>query len=496
VSTGLVDQNADSQVILIAEWIWSIAYFITLFFAIVVLLMERGDPAKTLSWIIVMLVIPILGMVLYNFFGASFKEEGKLKRIDEKSRELSSKYRTIIADAVPPLPDMGPQKLVLDIVYKNIRFLAHDPKSTLFKNTDYTLLIDGPDTFSAIKKDIRAARHHIHMEYFIWTDDKLGQEIKELLIEKVKEGVIVRILLDGVGCKSLSNAYINSLKSEGIEVEVFRPLWKAIVDSYSNFRNHRKIVVIDGHTGYTGGINVDGKYIEGDPDLGKWHDTHVKVEGDGAKGLQMTFLIDWFQQTKQEIVDPIYFPKTHVKNDQLSHIVPSGHQSEWDGIKQAYINSFYSADTYLYLITPYLSPNETLINGLKSAALTGVDTKLIVPRKGDSMITQSVTMSFAEDLLSCGVQIYQYSEGFIHSKIMVSDDQVATVGSANLDIRSMDQNLEINVFSYDPEFISDVKEMFLNDLKNSKQLDAAHFENYSFFKKVKLALFRLLSPLL
>ena len=383
-----------------------------------------------------------------------------------------------------------------DIALRNIKYLYHDPGATIFKNTESHLLIDGKQTFSSIKESIDKAQHHIHMEYFIWTDDQLGQEIKEILIERAKAGVQVKILIDGIGSSDLSSAYMSDLITNGIRLEIFRPMWKTIIDSYANFRNHRKIIVIDGHTGFTGGINVDGKYITGDPELGNWRDTHVKLEGDAVKGLQLTFLIDWYFQTKEELPDTIYFPKSNILNKRLCHIVPSGHQSEWDGIKQGYINSCYGARKYLYFITPYLSPNETLINGIKTAALSGVDTRLIIPSKGDSQVTQLVTMSYAEILLDSGVRVYQYMEGFIHSKIMVSDDAVATVGSANLDIRSMDQNLEINVFSYDPQFIQEVKDSFLDDLKHSQELNKEYFVNFSIFKKIKLALFRLLAPLL
>ena len=492
----VIELNAESTIYNIAVTTWTVIYIITLIFAIGVLLLDKGDPVKTLSWIVVMLIIPILGIVLYNFFGASFKEEGRPKRDYDESRDLTKKYLDIIYNVLGYSDHDLLAKSPSDISRKNIAYLTHDPGSVIFSNTHCSLLIDGPDTFDAIKAALRSAEDHIHMEYFIWTSDELGDEIKEILLEKAKSGIDIRILIDGIGSSDLSSSYINSLKSAGINIEVFRPMWKAVIDSYSNFRNHRKIVVVDGKVGFTGGINIDGKYIKGDPSLGKWHDTHVVIEGDAVMGLQMTFLIDWYFQTKEKFLDKRYFPHHSVVNNQLCHIVASGHQSEWDGIKQGYINSFYNAKKYLYIVTPYLSPNETLINGIKSAALSGIDTRLMIPSKGDSHITQSVTMSYAEILLDSGVRVFQYKDGFIHSKIMVSDDEVATVGSANLDIRSMDQNLEINVFSYEPNFIKEVRDSFDQDLKFSRELTKEYFNNFSWFKKFRMALYRLLAPLL
>ncbi|NNF34535.1 MAG: cardiolipin synthase [Saprospiraceae bacterium] len=494
--SGVVAFDTQAQVYTISVTVWTIVYFITLAFAIGVLLMDKGDPVKTLSWIIVMLIIPGFGMIFYNFFGASFKEEGRPKRDYDESRELVQQYLAIIDEVLPYNEESMLFKSKTNIAHKNIAYLLKDPGSTIFTNTHCELLIDGPETFKRLKEDLKHAQEYIHLEYFIWTDDELGQEIKSILIDRAKAGVEIRILLDGIGSSDLSSSYISQLCNHNIRVEVFRPMWKTIIDSYSNFRNHRKIAVIDGKAGYTGGINVDGKYITGDPDLGDWHDAHVRLTGDAVLGLQMTFLIDWYFQTKEKFIDKKYFPLHSKENNDLCHIVTSGHQSEWDGIKQAYINSFYNAKEYLYLITPYLSPNETLINGIKTAALSGIDTRLLIPIKGDSHITQSVTMSYAEILLDSGVRVYQYEEGFVHSKLMVSDDEVATVGSANLDIRSMDQNLEINVFSYEPEFIEEVKQLFLKDLESSRELSKEYFDNFSWFKKFKLALFRLLAPLL
>ena len=494
--TRLVDFDTESKVYGVAVKIWTVVYIVTLIFAIGVLLLDKGDPVKTLSWIIVMLIIPGLGILFYNFFGASFKEEGRPKRDYDETRELTNKYVALFKEILPYSPGELLEISSSDIAKRNIKYLYHDPSSTIFKNTNCQMLVDGPQTFSAIKEALKNAVHHIHMEYFIWTHDELGQEIKEILIDRSQAGVKIKILIDGIGSSDLSTSYMSELISNGIRLEIFRPMWKTIIDSYANFRNHRKIIVVDGEIGFTGGINVDGKYISGDPELGRWHDAHVKLEGDSVKGLQMIFLIDWYFQTKEEILDKVYFPASKINNLDLCHIVPSGHQSEWDGIKQGYINSCYCARKYLYFITPYLSPNETLINGIKTAALSGVDTRLIIPSKGDSQVTQLVTMSYAEILLDSGVRVYQYMDGFIHSKLMVSDDVVATIGSANLDIRSMDQNLEINVFSYEPEFVGEVKASFFRDLEESQELNKEYFVNFSNFKKIKLALFRLLAPLL
>ncbi len=476
-----------------------VGYGFTIFFSIGILLLEKGDPVKTLSWIVIMLALPGLGIILYSFLGASFKEERIMSDNEYVEKQLISNKKEVLEKC-----NLSEKVVANDllknqhrlIVHKNIKTALNNPRALLSQNNEVQVLVDGPATFEAIFRDLATAKHHIHLEYFIWTDDELGQKLKDLLIKKVQEKVVVRLLIDGLGSSALSNRYIHELLAAGIDVLEFRPVRLAILNSHSNFRNHRKIIIIDGHIGFTGGINVDGKYLAGDPHLGHWHDMHLRLEGDAVKGLQMNFLQDWAFLKGQQISDSQFFPKTKINNQNTVQIIGSGPDTEWDGIKQVYLNTLYTARDYVYMVTPYFIPNNSILNAMRTAAQSGVDIRLIIPAKGDSKIVQAATLSFAEEMLHCSVKVYQYQKGFIHSKLMIADDMIATIGTANMDIRSFDQNLEINAVLYDADTLKELKAQFEQDFKNSRELTLKDIKKRSFAFEVMQAGCRLLAPLL
>ncbi|GJM32300.1 MAG: cardiolipin synthase [Saprospiraceae bacterium] len=498
-STGIITEQSRNPVWELFFLVLVISYATSIFFSIGILLMERGDPVKTLSWIVIMLALPIIGLFLYSFLGASFKEERVSSEDGDIVTQLREHKKKVLKQSQIPEKDIADSILKTNhelTIQKNIRTALHNPRTLLSQNNKVKMLVDGEDTFNTILEDLATAQHHIHLEYFIWTEDELGQKIREVLIAKVKEGVTVRLILDGLGCIGLSNKYIGELQEAGIETLVFRPVRFAFMNSHSNFRNHRKIIVIDGHTGFTGGINVDGKYLKGDPILGHWRDTHLRLEGDAVKGLQMTFLQDWAFLKGERVEYPLFYPKMKFKNQNSVQVIASAPDTEWDGIKQLYLNTLYTARDYVYLATPYFIPNNSLLNAIKSAAQSGVDVRLIIPSTGDSTIVQAATMSFAEELLHCSVKVYQYQKGFIHSKVMIADDVIGTIGSANLDIRSFDQNLEINAVLYDTATLQEIKTQFHEDLKNSKKLTLDSLHKRSFLWRLKQSGCRLLAPLL
>lgn len=485
-------------------WSFMVIYLLSLLFIAGILISEKGNPTKTLAWLLVIILLPIVGMVLYNYFGAHFRETGDLGATEEEDREagLTVHYRRLAgraqADTQEEMIEAIRQRpAATGLLLQNARYLAKDPQALLSRNNELRLLIDGPATFEAIFAALDTAEDHIHMEYYIWTDDELGQRIKRKLLEKAAAGVKVRIIFDGLGSYRLASSYFKELRESGVEVSAFRPIWWSLLNRDANLRNHRKIVVVDGRIGFTGGINIDGKYLKDEEnELGHWRDTHLELRGDSVKGLQMTFLDDWHFLTEKRVDDPACFPSTGIENEHFLHIVASGPNSEFDGIREVYLNAINLAQRYIFLSTPYLAPGNVLLHAIKSASLRGVDVRLIVPAEGDSKVTQSATLSYAEELLRCGVRVFRYQAGFIHNKVMIADDEVAGIGTANLDLRSMDQNLEINAFSYDRTFIETVKEMYDRDLENCTELDTDFYDRMGRPQRFWLEVCRLAGPLL
>ena len=497
-------QQPEQPLFNVLLWSFIVIYLLSLLFIAGILISEKGNPTKTLAWLLVIILLPVVGMVLYNYFGAHFRETGDLGATEEEDHEvgLTVYYRRRAArtmaqsqeeliELIRHEPD--PRGLLL----QNARYLRKDPQAILSRNNELRLLIDGPATFEAIFAALDTAQHHIHLEYYIWTEDELGQRVQQKLLEKARAGVAVRVIFDGLGSSGLGSRYIKTLRAGGVEVSAFRPIWWSLFNRDANLRNHRKIVVVDGKIGFTGGINIDGKYLDDEKtELGHWRDTHLELRGDSVKGLQMTFLDDWNFLTEEKVDGPMYFPAVEIENDHFVHIVSSGPNSEFDGIREVYLNAINLSQRYIFLCTPYLAPGNVLLHTMKSAALRGVDVRLIIPARGDSGVTQSATLSYAEELLRCGVRIFCYQEGFIHNKVMIADDQVAGVGTANLDLRSMDQNLEINAFSYETTCIESVKAMYDQDLEKCTELTADFYDQMGRLQRFWLEVCRLAGPLL
>ena len=498
--TGWMDNFDNSLFLKSFIWLLAIGFSFAIILSIGILIIEKGNPTKTLAWIIIVILLPGLGVFLYSIFGAHTHGESKVRTGNKEFMQLVKSYRKNDFKAAG-LDEKELEKAAHttdrhEAIQRLLTIMSKNPKTVFTQNNRMKMLVDGKETFNELFDAIRNARHHIHMEYFIWTHDELGQEIKGILTQKVKEGVEIRVIIDGLGSLNLKNSYIRELREAGIEVAAFRPVRWAFINHRFNFRNHRKIVVVDGHTGFTGGINIDDVYLKGHPKLGYWRDTHMKIEGDAVKGLQFTFLIDWYFLMKDKVSGPAYFPKTNITNQRQVHIIASGAGAEWDGIKNAYLTAINSAKDYVWLCTPYLVPSDIMLSALKCATDAGIDVRLIVPKKGDSALVQLASQSFAEELLNYGVKVYEYQKGFVHSKVMIADDEIGTIGSANLDVRSFDQNDEVNAFIYDRQLVKEMKAQFEIDFKLSKKLDAEEYRNRPFFTHLKEGACRLFAPLL
>lgn len=364
-------------------------------------------------------------------------------------------------------------------------------------HNDLELLKDGRNTFESIFEALKEAKEHIHLQYYIFEDGELADKLLQVFEKKIAENVTIRLLYDGIGSYSLSKKYLKKLKEIGVETAQFLPFKFGRFLSSLNYRNHRKIIVIDNKVGFTGGINISDKYLKGDPALGKWHDTHLKIEGEAVDFLNKTFIKDWFLASGNHVDISTFktFP-TSEKGYSLQ-IVPSGPDDDFDVMEQAYFSIINSAERYLYIVNPYIIPNHAILQALMTAALSGVDVRILMSSTTDIKLVDWCVRAYFESYLKAGIKIHLYADGFLHSKVMLCDDEIASIGTANLDNRSLQQNYEAQVFVYDESLCQQMKSDFLKDCE--KSIILADYEKYkqrSWFKKLIEGFAKLLSPLL
>ncbi len=479
------------------EGIWAVVFYVLVFvlvsFPLVIILLENRNPFKTLSWILVLVLLPFLGILLYFYFGRNLRKE---KIFTRKEFQDAEEARSMLVEDL----DLDSIKLSsnpkLCSKYHLMKLLYNNSKAILTSRNRVKVLNNGEETFRYIIQEIEKAKHHIHLEYYIIEDDEIGNTIKDLLIKKVTEGIVVRLIYDDVGCWGLSDRYLNDLKQAGVELYSFMPVSTYRFANKINYRNHRKIIVIDGTIGFVGGLNIADRYIKGRPDKGFWRDTHLMLEGEAVLSLQMIFSMDWSFMSGKSIKGTTYFPKTSIQEETFVQIAASGPDSDWASIMQTYFSAITTAKEYVYISTPYFLPNEPIMVALRTASLSGIQIKLLLPEKNDSFLTNWGSRSFLSDLLEAGVEVYFYTKGFTHSKLLMVDDIFCTVGTSNMDIRSFDQNFEVNALMYDKNTTETLKLAFEVDLTHSQQIDFISFQKRPLSHKFKESFARLFTPIL
>lgn len=469
-------------------------YILTLVFTIILIVQQKGDPLKTISWLLVIFLLPIVGIFLYFFFGKNYRKE-----------KIFSRKGLLDLEQIKLLSDEQFLNLHQQHILKNdrlrtktniVKLLLNSSKSLLTENNKITVLQNGIATFDSIIYAIENAKHHIHMEYYIFEDDLIGNVIRNLLIKKSSEGIIVRFIYDDVGCWSLPKRFIDSMTDAHIDIYPFLPVRFPSLTNKINYRNHRKIVVVDGKIGFIGGINIADRYLENDESIGIWRDTHLRLEGESVNSLQTVFLVDWFFVSDEIIQGEKYFPVHENNNHHLVQITASGPDSDWASIMQAYFAAIASAHTSIYISTPYFMPNESILTALKTASLSGLDVRILLPDKSDSKIVYWSTRSYVTELLEAGIKIYFYMKGFPHSKLLLVDSILCSVGTANMDIRSFDQNFEVSALIYDEKITTEQERLYLLDLDNSIEIKLDEWEKRSKFENIKESVARIFSPLL
>ena len=462
-------------------------YLITVLGVIVVIISENRNPIKTIAWMMVLIFLPVVGFVIYVIFGQDYTKRRFM------SKRMYSKIKT------RPLAELDSSDIELTNSLSKytdlVKLLRNSNQAQLLHGSSVEFYVAGRDKFEALFRDIEKATDHIHVEYYAWDDDVVGNLLKDLLIKKSLEGIKIRIIVDGVGSWRVKNSFYEQMRSAGIEVERFMKVKFPMFTSHVNYRNHRKIVVIDGRIGYVGGMNVADRYVNG-LSWGNWRDTHARIEGKGVQGLQSVFLIDWFMVSKSLITARRYFPPLEPYGNNYMQIVTSGPYSPSREIMQGFTQAIFGAQSYIYIQTPYFIPPESLSEALIAASVRDVDVRLMVPRKSDTLLVQLASRSYFKKLLRAGVKIYFYEPGFLHSKLMIIDDSLTLIGSANFDVRSFEQNLEVMAFIYNQETAKQARKIFVDDQKNATAIVLREWVKRSVWIRFKESFVRLFTPLL
>lgn len=458
----------------------------------IVIFLENKNPSRTVAWLLVLSLLPAVGFLFYVLFGRSYRKRRKSRQkhlIDSSKMTHAAEVQQKMLDtmSLPNMEDARNQRMM--------SLLLNNAKAPFSIQNEVKVLTNGYTKFNLLMEALNNAKHHIHLEYFIIKDDKIGNAIRQILINKAREGVEVRVIYDAVGSWKLGKTYIQGLKASGVEVYPFFPVAFPLFSRELNYRNHRKIAVVDGVIGFVGGLNIGDEYLGDSEKFDFWRDTHLQIEGEGVYALQTIFLNDWHFVAKQELNSAVYYPEHKVKHHSLAQVVASGPDSEWQSILQAYYKMIASATDKIWITSPYLVPEESILMGLKTAALSGVDVKIIIPSMPDHFFVYWASRANIEALLEAGVKVYQYDHGFIHSKIMIIDRLVATVGTANMDIRSMEINFEVNAFLYDKDVIIRLEEDFVKDIIESQAFVLETFSKRGLSEHFLEALGRLVSPL-
>lgn len=469
----------------IAGTIFNVLYLALIVGIIVVIILDNRNPVKTLAWVLVLIFLPFIGLVLYFFFGRNQRHERMISR--KGYNRLQKK---------PMLEYMSQPSNEIPADYSRLISLFQNTiQSFPFDGNKLEAFTTGEGMLQALLREIQGATHHIHVEFYIFEDDAIGRIVRDALMQKAREGVEVRVLYDDVGCWHVPKRFFEAMRENGIEVHAFLEVRFPAFTSKMNYRNHRKIVVIDGRIGFIGGMNLAERYVRG-VSWGIWRDTHLLIEGKAVHGLQTAFLLDWYFMDRTLLTKACYFPKGITEGNAWAQIVTSEPVGNWKEIMQGLAMAIYRARKYFYIQTPYFLPTETILVALQTAALSGVDIRLMLPQHADSRLTHLATCSYLSDMLQAGVKVYFYQKGFLHSKLMVSDDQLATIGSTNMDFRSFEHNFEVNAFIYDTEFALQMREVFLQDQRDCEQLHLKHWQKRPSSRKMLESFVRLLSPLL
>lgn len=471
---------------------WLFLLLLTLVYLVIVLalaarlLLDNRSPSNTLVWLMVLIGLPVVGLILYIFFGRNYRKE---KYINSQSLDQISK-RSLFGY-------VEQRDLVIPEQHAElIRLFSNQNVALPFKDNEIEIYENGHDFFPALLKAIAQAKNHIHLVVYIFENDALGTLVSDALIDKALQGVEVRVIYDYVGCWHVPSEFYERMREAGIDVHAFMPVKFPAFTSKVNYRNHRKLCVIDGEVGFIGGMNIATRYVKGKNST-PWRDTHMRIIGSAVYGIQTAFLVDWYFVDRSLVSGPAYYPENTfmINNNCLAQIVTSNPTSQWPEIMHGYVRILMEAKKYVYIETPYFLPTDPVLFAIRTSVLAGVDVRLVVPEHSDTRMVEWAGRSFIREALDAGVKVYLYKEGFNHSKLLVCDDTLCSCGSTNVDFRSFENNFEANVFVYDSNIVARMKAIIERDMERSQLIDAKSYRS-----RIRVRLFesivRLFSPLL
>ncbi|GMN09207.1 cardiolipin synthase [Croceitalea sp. MTPC9] len=481
------------------ENIWSILlginYILVVVFSILILLKNK-NPVKTFSYLFALAVFPFLGLLVYYLFGQNYRKskifEKKYILDNAKINGWRKKFSIDEEEREDFQDEYG------DGIFKIYKLLKSNEKAILTFNNDLEILVNGEEKFARLRADLDKAESHIHMEYFALSDDELGTEILNVLCSKAKKGVKVRLIYDDVG-SNISSRMKGKMTKCGVQHYPFMPVLFSNHTSKINYRNHRKIVIIDGHIGYLGGINLESKYDNTYNNERFWRDTHLRVKGNGVGSLQALFLLSWNFAAKKEMeIGRELFPKNKpgASSPKAIQIAASGPDSDWANIMEAIFCAITMAEERIYITSPYFMPNDSILTALTTAARSGVDVRVIIPYDSDSWAAQYATDSYIEECLLSGIRIFRYTKGFLHAKTILIDNMFSTIGTANMDYRSFSINFEVNAMIYDSAINQEMAKIFLKDLKECEEVELERWRERNIARRFQESFGRLWAPLL
>lgn len=467
-------------------WGLTVLYGVTVAGIIAVVVSENRNPVKSLAWVTVLMLLPVMGVVLYIFFGRSIKNTRMISRRNRRRLKKNTPVQSIDINRLP-LSDESKQQIVL------ARSLTASP---LYTTDTVEIFTNGHDKFEALERDLRSATRYINLQYYIFEDDNTGRRIRDILIERARAGVKVRVIYDHVGSIGVPNRFFREMNEAGIMCYPFFRVNFPLIATRVNWRNHRKLCIIDGNTGYIGGMNIADRYIEG-VSYGVWRDTHVRIKGPAVGGLQYAFAVDW-SFMGQSLLDESANTSRRNKPRFNSGIqmMTSGPTSQWSNIAMVFQKAIANARKRVFIQTPYFLPTESLLRTLQTVALAKVDVRLMLPAKSDSKILTYASYSYIMECMLAGIKVYLYDAGMLHAKTVIVDDEFSSVGSANIDFRSFEHNFESNIFIYSREVNSELSDIFFEDLDNCTRLSPSMWRKRPAWQKAKESMFRLLSPVL
>lgn len=465
-------------------------FLLNLLSALSLIFIERKEPTTTWAWLIILIVLPGIGLILYLLLGQNLSRQ-KIFR-EKKLADKIKRYKLISKHELPNFDSE------INENYEDLILMNYNHSGAIYTTGNQVkTYINGEDKFRDLFNDIKAAKRFIHIEYYIFRYDELGRALIKELHEKTKDGVEVRLVIDGMGSKRITKKIIKEIESYGIKVAVFFPGVLPHINTRINYRNHRKIVVIDGEIGYVGGFNVGNEYVNKGKQFKFWRDTHIRVKGEAVNELNKRFILDWDYAADENMGNmSMYFPIPEAVGSVGMQIVSSGPDHMEEYIKNSYMKIINNAKNYVYIQTPYLVPDSPMMEALKISALSGVDVRIIVPGAPDHFFMEWILSANIGLLIEYGIKIYRYGNGFIHSKTIVADGEVCSIGTANLDIRSFKLNFEVNAFIYDETISKEQEKIFLDDQLKSKLVIKEEYYKRSRSLRIKESLIRLLAPIL